>query len=159
MEPAYERLMQLVTEARKRRQLERPVDLIKASGMSKTTVHRLETGQPLGESSLRKLSRALGWTPDSASDVLAGGEPTEAEVTEKPESDLEVRYRRQPVEPGLSTQVVEDMVYKVLVVAAPDTPLSKIDEARRAAFDVLRSNNIEVARRHPEESQGTATGP
>jgi len=113
-------------------------------------VHRFEHAEPVGETSVRKISVAVGWTPESGQAVLAGGMPTYAD-----ESTLTARYRRQPVEPGLSTQIVEDMVYKALIAAAPDTPLSKIDEARRAAFDVLRSNGIEVARRHPEESQGT----
>jgi len=152
MDSARERLVQLVAEAREERGLGTQDDLVKATGLSRSTVHRFEHAEPVGETSVRKISVAVGWTPESGQAVLAGGMPTYAD-----ESTLTARYRRQPVEPGLSTQIVEDMVYKALIAAAPDTPLIKIDEARRAAFEVLRSNGIEVARRHPEASQGTET--
>lgn len=130
---------------------------MRASGLSKSTVHRLDTGQELGESALRAVSRAVGWTADSAAKVLAGGEPTEADPAGVPESDLEARYQRRPIADGQITQVFEDALYQALLVAAPDTPLSQIDRARQAAFDVLRANGIAVARRHPEESEGTDT--
>lgn len=157
MEPSYERLMRLIAEARKRQRLERPIDLIRASGLSKTTVHRLDTGQMLGESALRAVSRAVGWTPDSAAAILAGGEPTEADPSETPEGDLENRYRREPVTDGQIVQMTEDMIYEAFIAAAPDTPLRDIDKAKKAAFEVLRRNGITVARKHPEASQGTET--
>lgn len=151
--------MRLISEARKRQRLERPVDLMRVSGLSKSTVHRLDAGQPLGESALRRVSRAVGWTADSAANILAGGEPTEADPPEVPESDLEARYRRQPVPEGKLVGLVEDMIYEAFIAAAPDTPLREIDKAKKAAFEVLRRNGVTVARRHPEESQGTETGP
>lgn len=155
MEPAYERLMRLITEARKRQRLERQVDLMRASGLSKSTVHRLDTGQELGESALRAVSRAVGWTADSAATVLAGGEPVEADPAEVSESDLATRYRRESVSEGKLVGLVEDMIYEAFIAAAPDTPLREIDKAKRAAFEVLRRNGIEVAKKHPEASTGT----
>jgi hypothetical protein len=154
MELPHERLMRLIAEERKRQRLERPVDMMRASGLSKSTVHRLDTGQPLGESALRAISKALGWTADSAEEVLAGGDPT---IADPPEESLEARYHREPLVEGALVGLVEDMIYEAFIAAAPDTPLSKIDEARRAAFEVLRRNGIEVAKKHPEASQGTDT--
>jgi transcriptional regulator with XRE-family HTH domain len=152
MDSARERLVRLVAEARDECGLRQQEDLVRATGLSRSTVHRFEQGEPVSETTVRKISVAVNWTPESGQAVLAGGNPTLAD-----ESALASRYRRQPVEPGLSTQIVEDMVYKALIAAAPDTPLSKIDKARRAAFEVLQSNGIRVARRHPEASQGTET--
>lgn len=150
MDSRRERLVRLVAEAREARGLRQQEDLIKAAGISRSTAHRFEQGESVGESTLRKISQAVGWTPDSAQDVLAGGEPAYAS-----EADLKARYRRQPIEPGELSQLVEDMVYEAFIAAAPDTPLSKIDEARRAAFDVLRRNGIEVKLKHPRASSGT----
>lgn len=158
MELPYERLTRLISEARKRQRLERPVDLMRVSGVSKSTIHRLDTGQELGETALRRISRAIGWTADSAANILAGGDPEEADPSEVPESDLEARYRRQPVTDGQLAQAFDDALYQALIIAAPDTPLSQIDRARKVAFKVLRENGIEVARRHREDESGTDEG-
>jgi hypothetical protein len=159
MEPSYERLMRLIAEARKRQGLERPIDLIRASGLSKSTVHRLDTGQVLGESALRAVSKAVGWTPDSAATVLAGGEPTEADPADASVENLENRYRREPLPEGEMVAIYKDMVYEALIAADPNASLKQLDAARKAAFKVLHRNGIAVALRHTEESQGTETGP
>jgi transcriptional regulator with XRE-family HTH domain len=151
METPYERLMQLIAEARKRQRLERQIDLARVSGLSKSTIYRLDKGQELSDSALRDVSKALGWTADSAERILAGGEPVDAEPAE---ATLEARYRREPLTDGQLTQAFEDALYEALIVAAPDTPLSQIDKARKAAFKVLRRNGIEVAHRHYDDQSG-----
>lgn len=155
MEQPYERLMRLIAEARKRQRLDRQIDLARVSGLSKSTIYRLERGQELGDSALRDISKAIGWTADSAERVLAGGDPANAGPVE---ADLEARYRREPITDGQLTQAFEDALYEALIVAAPDTPLSQIDKARRAAFEVLRRNGIEVARRHRDDQSGNGDG-
>jgi len=151
METPYERLLRLIAEERKRQRLERQIDLARVSGLSKSTIYRLEKEQELSDSALRSISKAIGWTADSAQRVLAGGEPAEAEPTE---ADLESRYRREPVIDGQLTQVFEDAIYEALIVAAPDTPLSQVDKARKAAFEVLRRAGVEIARRHRDDESG-----
>lgn len=153
MDSRRERLVRLVTEAREVRGLNEQQDLVRAARISRSTAHRFEQGEAVGEATLRKISQAVGWTPDSAQSVLAGGEPTYAS-----EAELKARYRRQPIEPGELSQLVEDMVYEAFIAAAPDTPLNKIDEARRAAFEVLRRNGIEVKLKHQPPSSGTDAG-
>lgn len=76
MDPHYERLRKLVAEARRRQGLERQIDLMKASGLSKSTVRRFELGEEVGEKALRDISKAVGWTADSAEAILNGGNPT-----------------------------------------------------------------------------------
>lgn len=153
MENPHERLLRLIAEARKRQRLERQIDLARVSGLSKSTIYRLEKERELSDSALRAISKALGWTPDSAERILAGGDPVDAEAAE---GDLEARYRRGPVTDGQLTQIFEDALYEALVVAAPDTPLSQIDKARKAAFEVLHRNGIEVARRHRDDQSGNS---
>jgi len=154
METPYERLLRLIAEARKRQRLERQIDLARVSGLSKSTIYRLEKDQELSDSALRAISKAIGWTADSAERILAGGEPVDADPAEASEGDLATRYHREPVPEGKLVGLVEDMIYEAFIAAAPDTPLREIDKAKRAAFEVLQRNGIEVAKKHPEASQG-----
>jgi transcriptional regulator with XRE-family HTH domain len=94
-----------------------------------------------------KVETALGWPGGYFDDYLAGDA----------DDDLEARYRRETVAPGKLVAIVEDMIYEAFIAAAPDTPLREIDKAKRAAFEVLHRHGIEVAKRHPEASQGTET--
>lgn len=161
MDSRHERLLTLVAEARKSIGLDKQADLIKASGLSRSTVRRFERGESIDESSLRKLSRAVRWTPDSAQDVLDGGEPTPA--AEKPQSDpaganeAEPRYRsRETVsDAGRLIGVVEDAIYQLYVTGAPDAPFEEYDKTRRRVLDALRDAGIGVAERHDETSSGT----
>lgn len=149
MDNPRERLLALVAEAREARGLGRQADLVKATGLSRSTVHRFEQGEPVSETALRRISEAVGWKPDSAQDVLAGGEPIAG-------TGLEDRYRRQEaMTPGLSVGVVEDMLYEAFIAGAPGAPLEDYDKAKRAAFEFLRRNGIEVKLKHPETSTGT----
>lgn len=157
--PHYERLMRLIAEARKREGLERQIDMVRASGLSKSTISRLEQGQELGEASLRAIAKTIGWTGDSAEDVLAGGEPTIAVAAEpQSQAELERRYQRgQATDAGRPIDVVEDALYKVFMAASPGTPLAEFDRVRRQVFGVLAEAGIDVAERHDETSSGTDT--
>lgn len=113
------------------------------------TIIRMEAGefaQKRGRT-WSKVETALGWRGGYFDDYLAGNV----------DDDLEARYRRETVTPGKLVAVVEDMIYEAFIAAAPDTPLREIDKAKRAAFEVLRRNGIEVAKKHPKASQGTET--
>lgn len=52
-------------------------ELVEASGVSHPTVRAVMHGKPgnYRPDRLQKISRALGWTPDSIHRILAGGEP------------------------------------------------------------------------------------
>lgn len=159
MDTHRERLLRLATEAREELGLERQADLIKATGLSRSTVHRFEQGEVVSETALRKISQAIRWTSSSAQDVLAGGEPTP--IPEASETDqaarLEHRYRRgEPViDGGQLVGVVDDMIYKVFMFGAPDAPFEQYDRARRRVFEVFREAGIEIAERHDGKSSGT----
>ena len=156
MDAHHERLLKLVSEARKHLGLDKQADLIKTSGLSRSTVRRFEQGESIDESSLRKISRALGWTPDSAQDVLNGGEPTPAESGQ---DALEARYqnRESVMDAGRSVATVEDALYNFFMAGAPDTTLADFDRVRRRVFEVLQEEGITVAKRHDETSSGTDT--
>ena len=154
MDAHHERLLKLVSETRKHLGLDKQADLIKASGLSRSTVRRFEQGESIDESSLRKISRALGWAPDSAQDVLNGGEPTLAEPSQ---DGLEARYqnRESVTDAGRSVSTVEDALYNFFMAGAPDTTLADFDRVRRRVFEVLQEEGITIAKRHDETSSGT----
>lgn len=118
-----------------------------SAGVGVNTVIRMERGE-ISErrgSAWGKIEAAVGWPTGYFEDFLAG----------RIDAELEARYRREPISEGDMVQAFEDALYEALVVAAPDTPLSQIDKARKAAFKVLRDNGIEVARRHLNDQSGT----
>lgn len=92
-----------------------------------------------------KVEAALGWPGGYFDDYLAG----------RVDDDLEARYRRETIAPGKLAAVVEDALYAAFIAGAPGAPLEQYDKARRAAFEVLQRNGIEVALRHDDASQGT----
>lgn len=111
------------------------------------TIIRMERGefaQKRGRT-WSKVEAALGWPGGYFDDYLAGNT----------DDDLEARYRREAITPGKLAAVVEDALYAAFIAGAPGAPLEQYDKARRAAFEVLRRNGIEVAMRNPDESQGT----
>lgn len=154
MDAHHEQLLKLVSEARKRLGLDKQADLIKASGLSRSTVRRFEQGDSIDESSLRKISRALGWTPDSAQDVLNGGQPTAAGPGQE---TLEARYqhRESVVDAGHTVATVEDALYSFFIAGQPDMTLADFDRVRRRVFGVLEEEGISVAKRHDGTSTGT----
>lgn len=90
------------------------------------------------------VEEALGWTVGFFDDYLAG------EVDE----DLEARYQRSESTDLVPVDIVTDMLYAAFMAGAPDAPLENYDKARRAAFDFLRRNGINVAARHDGTSPG-----
>lgn len=76
MDPNHERLLRLVAEARKRLGLSKQATFIKATGLGKNTIRRFEQGEMVSDPTLRMISLTVGWTRDSAADVLQGGDPT-----------------------------------------------------------------------------------
>lgn len=159
MDAHHERLLKLVSEARKQLGLDKQADLIKASGLSRSTVRRFEQGESIDESSLRKISRAIHWTPDSAQDVLNGGDPTPAKPTaaDPSKAALEARYqnRESVIDAGHAVATVEDALYRFFMAGAPDTTLADFDRVRRRVFDVFQEEGISIAKRHDETSAGT----
>ena len=61
--------------------------LAATSGVTARTLGKLETGRSVGQVTLADVEIALGWEPDSARRVLAGGEPALREAAE-PEAQL-----------------------------------------------------------------------
>jgi transcriptional regulator with XRE-family HTH domain len=159
MDTHRERLLRLATEAREERGLEKQSDLIRAAKLSRSTVHRFEQGESVSETALRKISQAIGWTPSSAQDVLAGGDPTPAPEAADAErkAQLEGRYRRGAAvnDSGHLVGVVDDMVYKVFMFGAPDAPFEEYDRARRRVFEIFREAGIDIAERRDGTSPGT----
>lgn len=123
------------------------------AGSSLGTIKNLEGDRDykrIPVEALRGVDQAFGWAPGTLESKLR----SEAEG-----SELENRYRRQPVEPGLSVQIVEDMMYEAFIAAAPDTPLSQIDKARRAAFEVLKRHGVEIKPKNSATSSGNEDAP
>lgn len=130
MDSNRNRLLGLVSARRAEAGLSRQVDLVRATGLSKSTIHRFERGGSIDESSMRDISRAIGWTADSAADVLAGGQPTLA-------SDYEAErreWRESFTEEELSG-LIRNIVYDAVISTAPDTPLSRIREIEEMALE------------------------
>ena len=147
MDPQYERLLKLAAEAREARGLQRQADLIKAARLSRSTVHRFESGEVVSETALRKISQAIGWTPTSAQDVLAGGEPITASAESVPrirddEYELEV-------DPEVGT-IVHNTVYEVIGVMEPDMPLSRFREIEAIALEAVLRRGGKPRKRHPQ---------
>lgn len=153
MDPRHERLLKLVSDARDALGLDRQADLIRASGLSRSTVRRFERGEPIDETSLRRLSRAIGWTPDSAQDVLAGGEPTLAAAVP---TDAEARYEFEydPDAPEGVGMIVRNTVIEVIGVLAPGTPLSEVQEIEARALAAVLRRGGQPRQRHPQAYQG-----
>lgn len=160
MNPHYERLMRLIAEARKQQGLERQVDLIRASGLSKSTIRRLDRGEELGENALRAITKALGWTGDSAEAVLNGGEPTPAGDPESSTAQLERRYRHTGTvtEGGRVVKIVDDMLFRVYMAGGVEATFEDFDRTRRRVFKVLEEEGIRIADRHTEAPSGTGNG-
>lgn len=150
MDSQHERLLELVAERRKALGLDRQADLIRASGISRSTMHRFLRGESIDETSLRKISRGLKWAPDSAQDVLAGAEP---KIATPDSTDLEGRYQHEVVvNEGQSVATVEDRFYKFFMASAPDTTLEEFDRIRRKVFQIFEEEGIPIARKHDESS-------
>lgn len=165
MDATWQRLVDLVVEARKAQGLDRPIDLAKATGLSKSTIHRFENEGKAGAGALRAISWAVGWTPDSAANVLTGGNPSpRTEATELPAGDvtpLEHRYQRRETvsDAGHLIGVVEDAIYQLYVTGAPGAPFEEYDKTRRRVLEALRDAGIDVAARHDGTSSGSNEDP
>lgn len=155
MDTHRERLLRLATEAREAHGLDRQDDFVEATGLSRSTVHRFEQGEVVSETTLRKVSQAIGWTPTSAQDVLAGGEPTLAEASE---GDLRDRYKRVTLSQEGLSQAFDHALYEAFIVAAPNASFIQIDKAVARAFEVLRADGVQVARRHRGSKSGSSEG-
>jgi transcriptional regulator with XRE-family HTH domain len=161
MDANWQRLVDLVAEARKPQGLERPAALAKATGLSKSTIHRFENDGKAGAGALRAISWAVRWTPDSAANVLAGGEPTPAtDATEPPEEttvQLEKRYERRELvsDAGRHIGVVEDAIYELFITVRPDAPFGEYDKTRRRVLEALSDAGIDVAERNEGTSPRT----
>lgn len=143
MDPHRERLLKLVGERRKELGLDRQADLIKASGLSRSTWHRFLRGEPVDETSLRKLSRGLKWDPDSAQTILAGGEPTPAPAA------AEI-YEREPVTDGERAAKFRNAVFDAFVVASPDTPAATVNEIANLLLDAAMNAGFSAPRRRQD---------
>lgn len=76
----WERLARAIRASRTRLRLTQK-ELAEQAGVAQNTIKNLEAGRfyATRPRKLPDVARALGWTPRSADDVLAGGEPTQAE--------------------------------------------------------------------------------
>lgn len=153
MDSRHERLLRLVSEARSALGLDKQADLIRASGLSRSTVRRFERGEPIDETSLRKLSRAIRWTPDSAQDVLAGGEPTLAPAAGPVDTDSRYEFEYDPDAPAGVGMIVRNTVLEVIGVIAPGTPLSEVQKIEARALEAVLRRGGQPRQRHPQAYQ------
>lgn len=133
MDSNRERLRQLVADAREGKGLGRQIDFVKATGLSKSTIHRFETDGEAGAGSLRAISWAVGWTPDSADLVLAGGDP-------KPIDELspEEAWRRDPMSDEDMVVAIHHVVYDLAAHTSPDMTLAELRVLEDRAMAVMR---------------------
>ncbi|MFE6379197.1 helix-turn-helix domain-containing protein [Streptomyces roseolus] len=59
------------------------IDVAGRAGISDETLSKIRKGIRVRPSTYRRLERALGWAPNAADDVQAGGEPALVEVEEQ----------------------------------------------------------------------------
>lgn len=125
----YERLARAIVAAREAKGMSQD-DLIRESGLGRSTIQRLERGEGRakpGRQTRQVLERVLSWGEGSVLLILAGGDPT-------PGPDVE-RYTREPMSDV--NELIRDIVWDAAAVFAPDTPMSEvqkvIDRARKIA--------------------------
>jgi transcriptional regulator with XRE-family HTH domain len=75
----WQRLASYVVSARLAAGLKDRKALEAASGVTHRTLGKLENGQRVSPDTLAAVERVVGWKPDSARRVLAGGEPVMAD--------------------------------------------------------------------------------
>jgi len=127
-----------------------------ASGLSKSTVRRFERGDPVDGDTLRKISRTIKWTADSAEAVLAGGDPVLA--VGDADTEVESAWRREPVAPGDLSQLIRNVVFEAAIGLAPDASAAQIRAVEERARKLAREAGYTVARErqdtHTEEEPG-----
>lgn len=153
MDTHRERLLRLATEARENRGLEKQTDLVKAANLSRSTVHRFERGEVVSETALRRISQAIGWTPNSAQEVLAGGDPTLAEAEDIATARYEIED--DPNAPEDVGMIVRNTVIEVVGVLAPNTPLSEVQEIEAQALAAVLRRGGRPRQRHQQAYQDT----
>lgn len=151
MDTHNERLLKLVAEAREQRGLERQSALVKATRLSRSTVHRFESGETVSEAALRRISQAVGWTPGSAQDVLDGGEPT-LDPDAGRDADFRYEVEEEPDAKDIG-MIVRNTVIEVVGVLAPDTPLSEVQNLEALALDAVRRRGVRPRQRHHQAYQ------
>jgi transcriptional regulator with XRE-family HTH domain len=127
MTTAWERLGQLVREARFRRGWLRQEDLAAAAGVSVAAVSKIERG--LGGSGRRptavalKVAAALGWSQSSIDRVLAGddpvplpGSPVEPPTPEAVRETLDDVIRDIEASPALSKREKRQLIAQVEII-------------------------------------------
>ena len=72
----WKRLASYVVARRRELGISTRQELAGVTGVSHRTLGTLENGARVSPGTLASVSNALGWTPDSPSMVLAGGQPT-----------------------------------------------------------------------------------
>lgn len=151
MDTHRERLLKLAATAREERGLERQSELIKATRLSRSTVHRFESGETVSETALRRISQALGWTPTSAQDVLAGGEPThDPDAVDSTRLRYEIEEKPDAEDIGM---IVRNTVIEVVGVLAPDTPLSEVKDLEALALEAVLRRGVRPQQRHRQAYQ------
>lgn len=111
------------------------IDLARRTGLHRVTIGRVVKGQlksPPSPATAQSLERALGWLPGSVEAVLQGGMPAEGSYDGE---FLRVRIDNE-------TEFVRDLVRKITLEVAPDTPLSRIVAAEAAAEAALREAGL-----------------
>ena len=78
--------------------------LAAVSGVTARTLGKLETGERVGAVTLADVELALGWEPDSARRILAGGEPVIRE-------SAKVAPERPSLPPMTSDEIRDVMAY------------------------------------------------
>lgn len=130
VEHDFERLAAAIVEARKAKGWGQD-DLIRESGLGRSTVQRLERGRQQAvptKATIRSLERALGWLSGSIEAVLAGGVPAAG--------SYDGRFLR--VDVGDAGAFVHDLVRKITIEIDPDTPQSRVIAAEAIADAALR---------------------
>jgi hypothetical protein len=120
--------------------------LAAAVGISERTIGNLERGQSVSSTTLAAIENRLGWTPGSADDVLAGGEPSlvgeptlgeqqsppDPIITEFAEASPErVIAMRRSIERSLGPDAADEFMRAVLII-------------QRAAAEAKQSRPFEI---------------
>lgn len=115
-------------------------DLVSHSRLSRTTIQKLwggDTTYAPSRATRAAVERALGWSPGSVTAVLAGGDPTIAEVVEEGgrEASGPKAVPPMPLKVQLTLEDGRTLDYDVVTIDVDGEPLSVIALAQTSVYD------------------------
>lgn len=127
-----------------------------AAGVSLGSVKNLEqqgNDYKRMPSTLAPITEVLGWTRESARNVMAGGDPTLEAGAVRVETPARYEVEEPPADAGEVGIIVRNTVIEVIGAIAPNTPLSEVQEIEARALEAVLRRGARPRQRHHEAYQ------